>query len=87
MRLIFEDSAYLTKMVVPYNWLSMIMAIKLHKCDHIETKSFMISVRNSKLIEEVFNDCHNEDIHEAFEKAIPSNANAKLNSNSNENWK
>ena len=35
MRLIFEDSAYLTKMVVPYNWLSVIMAIKLHKCDHI----------------------------------------------------
>ena len=67
MLLIFEDSAYLTKMAVPYNWLSVIMAIKLHKCDHIETKSFMISVRNSKLIEEVFNDCHNGDKHEAFE--------------------
>ena len=49
-RLIFGDSVYSTKMVASYIWRSVVMAIKLHKCDHLETKSFMISVRNSKLI-------------------------------------
>ena len=66
--LIFGDSVYSTKMAASYNWPSEVMAIKLHKCDHFETKSFMISIRNSKLIEEVFNDCHYVDNHEAFEK-------------------
>ena len=68
MQLIFGHSVYSTKMAASYNWPSEVMAIKLHKCDHFETKSFMISVRNSKLIEEVFNDCHNVYNHEGFEK-------------------
>ena len=68
MQLIFRDSVYSTVMAASYKWPSVVMAIKLHKCDHFETKSFMISVRNLKLIEEVFNDCHNVDNHKGFEK-------------------
>ena len=34
------------------------MAIKMNKCDHIETKSLMVSVRNTKLLDKVFNDHH-----------------------------
>ena len=81
--LIFGDSVYSTKLVASYNWPSMVIAIKLDKCDHFETKSFMISVRNSKSIEEVFNDCHNVDNHEVFEKGYSIKCKTELNSNEN----
>ena len=66
-----------------YNWLSVVMAIKLHKCDHFETKSFMSSERNLKLIEEVFKDCHNVDNHEAFENGYSIKWECKTELNSN----
>ena len=31
------------------------MAIKMNKCDQLETKRFIVSVKNTKLLEEVFN--------------------------------
>ena len=34
MRLIFGDSVNSTKMAASYNWPAVVMAIKLHKCDH-----------------------------------------------------
>ena len=87
MRFIFGDSVYSTKLMASYNWPSMVIAIKVHKCDHFETKSFKISVRNLKLIEEVFNDCHNVDNHEVFEKGYSIKCNGKTELNSNENSK
>ena len=83
IQLIFCDSVYSTKMAASYNWQSVVMAIKLYKCDHFETKSFMISVRNSKLIEEVFNACHNVDNNEAFEKGYSIKWEWKTELNSN----
>ena len=73
-------------MVASYSWPSVGMAIKLHKCDHFETKSFMISVRNSKVIEEVVNDCHNVDNHEAFEKGYSIKCECKTELNLNEKF-
>ena len=55
-------------MAASYNWPSVVMEIKLNKSDHFEAKSFKISLRNSKMIEEVFHDCHDVEDHEAFEK-------------------
>ena len=55
-------------MAASYNWPSVVMAIKLNKSDHFEAKSFKISLRNSKMIEEVFHDCHDVEDHEAFKK-------------------
>ena len=49
---------YFSNMAAPVYWPSSVVAIKMNKCDHLETKNFMVSVRNTKLIEEVFNDHH-----------------------------
>ena len=68
MRLVFGDSFFSTKMAASYNWPSVVMAIKVNKCNHLEAKNFMLSVRNSKMIEEIFNDCHVVDDHEAYDK-------------------
>ena len=62
------------------------MAIKLHKCDHFKTKSFTISARNLKLIEEMFNNCHNVDNHEAFEKGYSIKCECKTELNLNEKF-
>ena len=83
MQLIFGGPVFSTKMGASYNWPSVVMAIKLHKCDHFETKSFMISARNLKLIEEVFNNCHNVDNHEAFEKGYSVKCECKTELNLN----
>ena len=49
IRSIFDDSVYVTnKMAASYNWPSSVMAIKINKCDHVETKNMMISVKNTK---------------------------------------
>ena len=86
MWLIFGYSVYSTKMAASYNWPSVVMAIKLHKCDHFETKRFMISVRNPKLIEEVFNDCNKVDNHKTFEKGYSIKCECKTELNSNEKF-
>ena len=86
MRLIFGDPVYSTKMAASNNWPSVVMAFKLHKCDHFEIKSFMISERNSKLIEEVFKDCHIVDNHKAFEKGYSIKCKCKTELNSNEKF-
>ena len=36
----FRRFSYSTKLAASYNWPSVVMAIKLHKCDHFEAKSF-----------------------------------------------
>ena len=46
----------------------------------------MISVRNSKLIEEMFNDCHNVDNHKTFEKGYSIKCQCKTELNSNEKF-
>ena len=45
----------------------------------------MISVKISKLIEEVFNDCHNDN-HKAFEKGYSIKCECKTELNSNEKF-
>ena len=46
----------------------------------------MISVRNLKLIEEAFKDCHNIDNHEAFEKGHSIKCKCKTELNVNEKF-
>ena len=59
IRLIIGDSLYyFFNMAAPVYWPSSVVAIKMNKCDQLETKNFMVSVRNTKLIKEVFNDHH-----------------------------
>ena len=70
IRSIFDDSAYVTnKMAASYNWPSSVMAIKINKCDHVETKNMMVSIKNTKLIVEIFNDHHIVEDGDAFEKS------------------
>ena len=38
------------------SWSSSVIAIKFNKCDHPGPKSLMVSVQNTKLLEEVLND-------------------------------
>ena len=83
MRLVFGDSVSSKKMAASYNWPSVVMAIKVNKCNHLEAKNFMLSMRNSKMIEEIFNDCHVVDDHEAYEKfhTIKCECRTELHSN------
>ena len=73
---------YFSNMAAPVYWPSSVVAIKMNKCDHLETKNFMVSVRNTKLIEEVFNDHHPGAEGDEFEKTytLKSQCKTKLNS-------
>ena len=72
---------YFSNMAAPVYWPSSVVAIKMNKCDHLETKNFMVSVRNTKLIEEVFNDHHPGAEGDEFEKTYTLKSQCKTELN------
>ena len=80
---------YFSNMAAPVYWPSSVVAIKMNKCDHLETKNFMVSVRNTKLIEEVFNDHHPGAEGDEFEKTytLKSQCKTELNWRTHLRWK
>ena len=80
---------YFSNMAAPVYWPSSVVAIKMNKCDHLETKNFMVSVRNTKLIEEVFNDHHPGAEGDEFEitYTLKSQCKTELNWRTHLRWK
>ena len=72
---------YFSNMAAPVYWPTSVVAIKMNKCDHVETKNFMVSVRNTKLIEEVFNDHHPGAEGDEFEKTYTLKSQCKTQLN------
>ena len=58
----------------------------INKCDHVETKNMMVSVKNTKLIEEIFNDHHIVEDGDAFEKGYSLKCECKTELNSSEKF-
>ena len=73
-------------MVEPVYWRLCVMAIKMNKRDQLETKSFMVSVKNTKLLEEVFNNHYPDVEGDKFKKGYTLKSQCKTELNSTDTF-